>query len=370
VDYDVRTLRSAAAESPDLVYTPFSEAEISVPPSPRFVFGECTQELMARYYRENYTAPVGLYTASNVGVFGEALLIHGNTMLACDELEMTVGDLAAYRARYQAARGLLRPRMEAGQCVLLLGRGFGIYGHWLVDFLPKLFLLHQAGHDLMRLRYLVPRNAPKFGIDLLELLGITAEKRIAYHPDFELLCADQLLVPTMARSSSRTSSLFRQAVEFVTALIWRRNARPLVAGDTQRIFISRGRAGRPARNLLNRQQIERTAGAAGFRIVHPEQMSLLDQFAMFDNARQIVGEYGSALHAAIFARPGATVCALRGTGSEIAGFLQSGIGAALDLPTGYVFGPTIAGDRRDSFSVSEAALQSCIDLIFSGTPLA
>lgn len=107
MDFEVQTLRGLAVQRSDIVYAPLCDAEVSVSQPPRVVFGECTQGLMSRYFRQNYTAPVGVYTASNTGVFGEALLIHGDTLLACDEIEMTAEGLAVYRARYQAMRGLL-----------------------------------------------------------------------------------------------------------------------------------------------------------------------------------------------------------------------------------------------------------------------
>jgi capsular polysaccharide biosynthesis protein len=117
---------------------------------------------------------------------------------------------------------------------------------------------------------------------------------------------------------------------------------------------------------LNRDRIEQIATEAGFAIVHPEQMPLLEQFATFDAARQIVGEYGSAMHGTMFSSAGTTVGLLRGTGSPVAAFLQSTIDDALEQPTGYIFGQTIEGDPLERFAVNEEAWQTCLDLIFSG----
>jgi capsular polysaccharide biosynthesis protein len=120
------------------------------------------------------------------------------------------------------------------------------------------------------------------------------------------------------------------------------------------------------RGLLNRDRIEQIATEAGFAIVHPEQMPLLEQFAMFDAARQILGEYGSAMHGTMFSPTGTTVGLLRGTGSPVAAFLQSAIGDSLEQPTGYIFGQTIEGDPLERFTVHEEAWRTCLDLIFSG----
>jgi capsular polysaccharide biosynthesis protein len=97
--------------------------------------------------------------------------------------------------------------------------GYQIYGHWRADFLPKLFVLHRAGHEPDELRFLVPDDTPRFGIDLLDLLGITPQQCILYKEE-EVIRADRLLIPTMVRTNSRTSPLFGAATRFVTSLIW------------------------------------------------------------------------------------------------------------------------------------------------------
>ena len=97
--------------------------------------------------------------------------------------------------------------------------GYQIYGHWLADFLPKLFVLHRAGYKLNELHFLVPDDTPRFGIDLLDLLGITSERCILDKEE-EVIRADRLLIPTMVRTNSRTSPLFGAATRFVTSLIW------------------------------------------------------------------------------------------------------------------------------------------------------
>jgi capsular polysaccharide biosynthesis protein len=175
----------------------------------------------------------------------------------------------------------------------------------------------------------------------------------------------------MVRTNSRTSPLFGDAARFVASLVWRRSARPPVDGGMQRSFLSRALSDKEyRRRLLNRERIEQIAQDAGFAIVHPEQMPLLEQFALLGNARQIVGEYGSALHMSIFSAPGTMLAALLGNYSPVAGFLQSAVGEALAQPTGYVFGETVAGHPMEPFTIPEEALRACLELIFGSNRLA
>jgi capsular polysaccharide biosynthesis protein len=367
---DTRSLWDLVAQ-PDggVTYLPLCDQRISIPAAPRFTFGDAPNDLMRRYYSECLSLPVGLFAATGVDLAFDSLLMKDNTYLRCDELQMHSGMLPQYIEYHRSRSTSSRIRYEHGTCVLLLGMGYQIYGHWLADFLPKLFVLHRAGCKLNELKILVPDDTPRFGIDLLNLSGITLEQCILYNDD-EVVRADRLLIPTMVRTNSRTSPLFGAATRFVSSLIWTRNLRPSMPEDRRRIFVSRALADRHMRGLLNRDRIEQIATEAGFAIVHPEQMPLLEQFAMFSAAREIVGEYGSAMHATMFSSAGTTVGLLRGTGSPVAAILQSAIGDSLEHPTGYIFGQTIEGDPLERFTVNEEAWRTCLDLIFSGRAFA
>jgi capsular polysaccharide biosynthesis protein len=359
----IKDLRATAAAANDVVFFRRSRERRAPPAAPAFTFGPFRAETAARYYGETWCAETGLYVAAEMDVFDICLLARGNTVFRCPELHLN--DALIHTLLRSHAANPTRLREQAGTCVLLLGPGHRIWGHWLVDFLPKLALLHDCGYDLDRLTYLLPDDAPAFGVGLLDLLGIKPDRLLRYDPTSERVRAEQLLIPTMLRSNSRTTRLFARAVRTLRARILARDPPPPDAPPTpSRVFISRARSGRQGRTLRNRARIEAIAADAGFAIVHPEQLPLIDQVRLFAGARQIMGEYGSALHGTIFSPAGTVVAALRGTGSPIAGFLQSAIGHSLHQPTGYVFGHT-ADDRLESFSVDEADLRRCLDLAFN-----
>lgn len=364
-----RSLRAEAARANSgIVYVGLSDRCDSLPTPPRFTFGSFDGDLAKRYYHEVLVLETGLFVATGMGLSGTFFLSRGDAIFECDQLHLHAGTLDTVAAAHELTRFSRRDRVEAGRCVMLLGPGHTIYGHWLVDFLPKLFVLHAAGYDIDTLRYLVPADTPAFGIALLELIGIGRERLIQYDPLFETVLADELLIPTLVRTNSRTAPPFADAVAFLMGRIAERHA-PAPAGHGSRLFISRARAGRGMRRLLNRERIEYLATEAGFSVVHPEQLTLPDQVRLFQGASRIIGEYGSALHGTIFSPPETIVCALRGSGSPIAGFLQSSIGRALGQPTGYVIGPTREGDRLESFEVAEQDFALCRDLVFGRLPL-
>jgi capsular polysaccharide biosynthesis protein len=112
-------------------------------------------------------------------------------------------------------------------------------------------------------------------------------------------------------------------------------------------------------------RIEEMAVKANFALVYPEELSLLEQVRLFAGAREIMGEYGSALHGSLFSPEGAVICALRGTGGH-PGFLQSGMGMALKQPTGYIFGEADESDPNFGFQVEEDAVAAALRLVFGG----
>jgi capsular polysaccharide biosynthesis protein len=122
---------------------------------------------------------------------------------------------------------------------------------------------------------------------------------------------------------------------------------------------------RDSRHLRNRARIEALASAAGYCTVYPERLPLPDQIALFATATHIAGEYGSALHLALFAPPGSITCALRGA-SHHPGFVQSSLAAAFNQQIGYVLGhtPEHAGDHPfeiepDAFSRALESMELC-----------
>ena len=118
--------------------------------------------------------------------------------------------------------------------------------------------------------------------------------------------------------------------------------------------------------MINVDRIEAMAAVAGFSIVYPEQLSLPDQVALFRGARQIVGQYGSALHGTMFGTPGAMVCALQGTGPACAGYLQSGIAERIGQSVGYVYGASVDWPPPDTpFIIEEEAFATCLREQFS-----
>ncbi len=327
------------------------------------MLGDCPSALSAYYHNHVGEADTGVYRLRDVGVTASGMMVRDGVLLASNHL----GHSVEY-CRSQVASGRLLPsatyaHRTVDRAVLLLGGGYDVYGHWLVDIMPKLFALQQAGLDCTGLTYLVPSDMQGFGHSWLEIVGIRPGQLLTYDPLGEIVTAHELIVPVLLRSGSRASRLFRGAVDFLIDAIDRhQGGRPAEDAPPAHLFISRARANRDGRAMRNREEIEHLAVGEGYTVVYPERLALGEQIALFRSARRIVGEYGSGLHASIFSPAGAIVCGLRGAARH-PGFLQSGLAQALGQECGYVLGPVPFLETRFQFDIEAAALRQALMLM-------
>lgn len=335
---------------------------MALPPPPRFTFGPFPPSLMAKYYGLWGLGSVGVFSLQEFELSGAFLLRANDTYYRCPELNVHEKHIQEEVERIGDAQ--MNPHREhlRGSHVLLAGPGYRVYGHWLVEYLPKISLLNFAGYDLQRLRYLLPVTTPSYVFSWLDLLGIKSDQIVRYDPDTDVITADEFLLPTILHNGLRMSPIFNDASAFMRGLIGFKND---LQGSTygSRIFLARPH-GSQSRALGNRARIQELASQSNFIIVNPETLSLLDQVRLFVGAREIMGEYGSALHASMFSSAGTVVCALRGTGDH-PGLIQSGMGHVLQQPTGYVFGEADDSKIEFGFRIDEETFKTALKLIFN-----
>jgi capsular polysaccharide biosynthesis protein len=358
----VRRLRDCVDPGGAVDFISLYPATSLIPAPPRFTYGTFGAELASGYFRHAHLWEIGVYRLRGFDIFGPFVMCKEGEPFFAPETNLHPAHIDQMVATSGDPR-FPRPRqLVTGTAALITGPGYTVYGHWLSDFLPKLYLLQAIGYDIRRLHYLLPSDTPRFGRAWLELLGIPPENVISFDPTGALTWVEELLLPTIFHNGVRVSALLNNAAKFLLAQVNELAGRPAPVRQPRRIFLSRARASQ-SRPLLNRQRIEEIAGAAGLELVHPESLSLLEQVRLFGEASVLVGEYGSALHGSLFSAPGTTVCNLRGS-LDHPGFIQSGIGHALRQPTGYVFGETDGQASDGRFTISEAAFAECLAALF------
>ncbi len=342
---------------PHPTFTLVTPAARSLPRPPLFLLGPAPEPVLFDLAAQVDTPAVGCYTIQDALVAPTGIAIkdgtafHGEAFLHPRHLVVAISD------RVNAAGLGIVP--VAGAVAVLCGPAHETYGHWLVDFLPRLWVLHQAGHDLATLRYLVPADLRDFARRLLRLVGIRDDQLVHYQHWQALLRVEQLLLPTGLRLGDRLAPCFPQATRFWLArTACGSGADPVDAGAG--IYLARRHGSE--RRLVNRTRIEAIAGEQGLTVLHPDELALAEQIAVFRSAAMIVGEYGSALHNAVFSGPGAVVCALRGTARHPS-LVQSGIATAMGQDLGYVFGSTDGTETQQAFCVAENSFTTALELL-------
>jgi capsular polysaccharide biosynthesis protein len=347
-------------ENGPVSYEEFAGPLCTPPRPPCFVLGTLPGYLAPDLFGQTEIGGVGCYRLREAQLTFDAIILQRGAALCSLALNHPRNHVQAVMSAQAAGWAGLPVRRIAGQAAILHGPGFDIFGHWLIDFLPRLYGVHLAGLDIETIPFILPHATPAFARCMLKQIGIPDQNLIWHDQLGERIEADELVVPTLFRHRSRFHPFFGAATQF-----WRnrvsRTADMVKTGlPTRRIFVSRSRVS-SARHLRDRATIEARAAAAGYDIVCPETLSLSQQISLFGSATHIMGEYGSGLHGSIFAPPGTVMCAMRGT-SHHPGFAQSGLAERFDHTIGYVFGetPEHAGDH--SFSIDQAAFENALSL--------
>jgi hypothetical protein len=340
------------------------QSNCGAPSPPRFWFGDFDADLAKRYFLGNRPQfPVGVYFTSGLCLSEGYVLQKEGQSLNCPEANFPAVQRESGRVTTHdlcvlpGVHTIIGVGDERG-----LG-GLGIFGHWLVDFLPKIFFLDLCGQDRRSVQLLFLNRIPDYAREMLRLIDIDEKQlTIIENADQRIVKPETLLIPTCCHKGMRFASLFRDYCDQLKACVLAKGGQ-LSSNRKQRLFIAR-RSNR--RLLVNREQIEALAVKYRFKIVRPETLPLVKQWELFASAGWIVGEYGSALHSSIFSRPGTIVCGLRSK-EEPPFYLQSGIGELLGQPTGYVFGRRV-DQQQKSFFVDPEHFESCLRLITTKAP--
>ncbi len=206
----------------------------------------------------------------------------------------------------KAAAGRRRRRIE-GTALLLARPGDQIYGHWLLDIFPIVWLsVVCAG---LRVRYVLRKGNPEYAIAWLRAAGASTSDLIFYDSEAEILEVERLLVASGLRRGNFLHPEMKEYRDWFELTAGLESAEP--RGGDRKICISRRDWGSPRfrefRKLLNREAVELRCLKRGFEIYQPEKQPLNQQIATFRQARLIVGESGSALHNSMFAGSEAVV---------------------------------------------------------------
>lgn len=173
--------------------------------------------------------------------------------------------------------------------IVFQSRGFKVYGHWLLDYLPRLLMIKEYCNDRPGLPIII-RNIPRWGKTFMLRLGIT--NPIVSVPEGGELRVKLLHIPLIMKEGSmyyeptlaKSFAAIRQI--FVNADTNQSSSFP------DKIFFARSKA--PF--AINQDEAIDFYARHGFQCIFPESLSLDDQISMYSRCRVFIGEDSSAMH--------------------------------------------------------------------------
>ena len=185
-----------------------------------------------------------------------------------------------------------------------------VYGHFLIEMLPKLYLLRAIRDMGVEFKVALRRTTQSWAKAFIDLY-FSEHDLIWYDHRTEVLLPDAVLSPGMMHRDYNFHPLMNVALEDVRL---RAKAATPPAGQTldtpALVYLSRTRVPGAWHRLTNETEVEDTFRAAGFAIVHPQELTLAEQLAIYQGVDCLAGQYSSALHNALFARRGIKVLSL------------------------------------------------------------
>jgi len=254
----------------------------------------------------------------------------------------------------------LRPLPLTAPTLLLAQNGARMFGHWLLELLPRLLLARKLGLHFAQV--LVATGMPSRIAEALPLLGLAPESLVTYDPACdEPLCADLFYLPAPWQRR-----VFHPLAAPLFQDLRRRLAAdcPATAPAPRRLYLSRRHWRIGGRQLVNRDELAPLLAAEGFVEISPEQRPLAQQAALLSEAEVVIADEGSAAHLMVFAPPSARLLVLGATTQRnpyhvaVAELRGQAYGLLRGLPSG----PIDARERTD-FSIDAALLGQALRLL-------
>jgi O-antigen biosynthesis protein WbqL len=200
-----------------------------------------------------------------------------------------------------------------------------VYGHFLLEMFPRLYLLSKLRTLGVPFILALPNRIAKWVTAIIGLY-FSDDEILYYDPLTTRVRSPCFILPSMMHANYKFHPDFNVAIEELKRHVLpqkRRNA-------CDRIWISRRRhSGRSW--LRNEEEVESTMISLGFEVIHPQELTFPQQVQTFDAAKAVVSEYGSAVHNTLFSPRGARVFCLNRIN-----WYQSGIGCLREQPMAYM----------------------------------
>lgn len=197
-------------------------------------------------------------------------------------------------------KGFTSPKKINGTVFSMLAGGGAItyYYHWIVDSLPKLFLLKEAGLFDQIDYFMVPNYSADYHRDTLEYFGIRQNRIISSRTEHHIQ-ADSLIVSSYTRVDGHHPEWVCKGLHDTFV-----GPKPSSSND-KLIYISRADA--KQRRVLNEPELIAMLQKYGFEVHTMSSLSMARKAELLNSARLVVGPHGSGSVNFVLCKPGTKI---------------------------------------------------------------
>ena len=193
------------------------------------------------------------------------------------------------------------------------------YFHWVLEVLPKLLLIVQAGYRLADVDIFLVRQQSPALMEFLSHLGIAPGKVLLWN-QLPHLRAKRLIVASSLEHYDYTAKPPSILIEpWASRAMHQRFALPRPsAAKGRRIYIDREQA--TLRKVINNAEVKAALASYGFECVALETLGLAQKQELFANAEMVVGPAGAGFSNLVLCNPGCAVLIFYQQGFETDSF--------------------------------------------------
>jgi len=187
--------------------------------------------------------------------------------------------------------------------VMYMGRIHWSFGHFLLEHTNRMWAIGQRKVDKYVFIHdkLTKGRVPDFVYKFMEMAGIAREDIIVVDKD---TCFRNVFVPAAASGRAFTSDEWGRAFDAMTKKLGNSGG-----GTYHKVYLSR--CALPTRTVFGEEKIQSIFQKNGFEVVYPEKLPLESQARLIAGADVLAGCAGTALHLALFMKPGGTVIQIK-----------------------------------------------------------
>ncbi len=176
------------------------------------------------------------------------------------------------------------------------------YPRFLLEIFPRLYaaaLLRSLGAAFA---LAVPSGLPGWALEFVDALGLDGIAA-RYDAQTECLVAPSVILPPMLH----TDYNFHPALNLAAEQVVQRAGR---APSGAPAYLYLARSIHAERRIDNEEAVAAAMAQLGFTVVQSHKLTLTERVRLLSGAQVVAGEYGAALHDAMFAPPGTRIVAI------------------------------------------------------------